>query len=71
MFCEEKTRLGANYAAAVAAYYSAVCELEAGMITGSTDVYARLRRSTENAKSICEAALKELDAHEIAVHAGK
>ena len=65
MFCEEKTRLVANYAAAVTAYYSAVCDLETGMITGSKDVYARLRQSTENARSICEAALQELDAHEI------
>jgi hypothetical protein len=54
----------ASYAAAVAAYYSAVCDLETGMIKGSADVYARLRQSTENARSICEAALKELDAHE-------
>jgi hypothetical protein len=64
VFCEEKTRLVANYAAAVAAYYSAVCDLETGMITGSAKIYTALRQSTENARSICDAALKELDAHE-------
>ena len=64
MFCEEKTRLVVNYAAAVAAYYSAACDLENGMINGSADLYARLRQSTENARSFSEAALKELDAHE-------
>ena len=62
VFCEEKTRLVANYAAAVAAYYSAVCELEAEMITGSAKIYAALRQSAENARSRCETALTELDA---------
>jgi hypothetical protein len=64
VFCEEKTRLVANYAAAVAPYYRAVCNLETGMITGSATIYGQLRQSTENARSICEAAFKELDAHE-------
>jgi hypothetical protein len=59
-----KTRLVANYAAAVAEYYRAVCNLETGMITGSASIYGKLRQSTENERSICEAALKELDAHE-------
>lgn len=54
----------ANYAAAVAAYYSAVYDLETGMITGSERIYASLRESTEEARSLCEAALKELNAHE-------
>ena len=58
------TELVANYAAAVAAYYSAACYLEIGMITGSAKIYVALRQKTENARAACEAALKELDAHE-------
>ena len=64
MFCEQKTRLVANYAAAVAAYYSAVCDLETGMITGSAKIYGALRQSAEDTRAICEDALKELAAHE-------
>ena len=64
VFCEEKTRLVANYAAAVAAYYSAVCELEAGMITGSAKIYTAMRQSAESARTLCETALMELNAHE-------
>jgi hypothetical protein len=64
VFCEEKIQLVANYAAAVAAYYAAVGNLEAGMITGSAEVYRNLRQATEEARAICEAARKELDEHE-------
>jgi len=44
------------------AFYSAACDLETGMIIGSESIYASLRESTENARSVCEAALKELNA---------
>jgi len=47
-----------------AAYYSAACDFEAGMITGSAKIYAALRQTTKDARSVCEAALKELGAHE-------
>jgi hypothetical protein len=62
----KKKRAGhrANYAAAVAAYYSGVRKLEAGMITGSADLYVKLSQATEETRAICEAARKKLDEHE-------
>ena len=61
--CEDKIQLVANYGAAVAGYYSAVSELEEGMISQSKEIYAARRRSVEEARMICEAARKELDDH--------
>jgi hypothetical protein len=63
VFCEEKILLMTNYAAAVGEYCAAVSKLEEGMIRGSREAYAELRRSVEIARIICEAALKELDDH--------
>jgi hypothetical protein len=61
--CEEKIRLVIKYGTAVAAYYSSVAQLEQGMISGSGELYAEHRRSTEEARLTCEAARMELDDH--------
>jgi len=58
VLCEE-IQLVADYASAVTEYYAAVRELEAGLITGSADIYTKLRQATEGARALCEAALKE------------
>ena len=63
LFCEEKVVLVANYSSAVIAYGDAVAQLENGMIRESKETYAERRRLVEAARSICEAALKELDGH--------
>jgi hypothetical protein len=63
MYCEDQLRLVADYSAAVAAYYASVSRLEQGMISGSKDIYTRLRRATEEARLVCEAARNELDEH--------
>jgi hypothetical protein len=63
VFCEEKILLMANYGAAAEKYCASVAKLEQGMIRGSRETYAELRRSVEIARIICEAALKELDDH--------
>ena len=34
------------------------------MITGSADLYVKLRQATEETRAICEAARKKLDEHE-------
>src|SRR5215467_2189723 len=64
-FCSEKVTLVADYGAVMAAYYSAVRELENGMITGSAEVYGKQRKATERARELCEAARKALDDHEV------
>jgi hypothetical protein len=64
VFCEEKITLVADYATAVAAYSVAAQALEGGMITGSAEIYAKLRKATEEARALCEAARQELDQHE-------
>jgi hypothetical protein len=64
--CEEKIQLVANYGVAVARYYYAVSELERGMVTGSRELFDELRRSTEEARTMCETARKELDDHVLA-----
>jgi hypothetical protein len=63
LFCEEKINLVADYGAAAAAYYSAIQELEQGMITGSTAMYLERRKATEEARALCEKARNELDDH--------
>jgi len=63
--------LMANYSTAAAAYCFSVAELEEGMITGSRQVFAARRRSAEEARAICEAALKELDDHVSERHCGR
>jgi hypothetical protein len=63
VFCEEKITFMAHYGAAVVEYCASVAKLEQGMIKGSRETYAELRRSVEVVRVICEAALKELDAH--------
>lgn len=63
VFCEQKILLTANYGAAVAVYAAAASELEKGMIRDSKEVYAERRQAVEVARILCEAALKELDAH--------
>jgi hypothetical protein len=60
MFCERRIELVAGYAAAVAAYYSSVRELEAGLITGSEEIYAKNLKATEEARAVCEAARERL-----------
>jgi hypothetical protein len=64
VFCEERIHLVAEYAAALSAYYSAVRELEVGMITGSADIYRNLRQATEEARAVCEVARQKLANHE-------
>ena len=66
-FCATKVQLVAEYSAAVAAYYSAIGELEQGMVTGSREVYAFQRRASDEARALCEAARQQLDEH-IAEH---
>ena len=63
-FCQEKITLVADYAAAVAAYNSAVREFEQGMITRSSGIYAKRRKATEEARALCEAVRKALNEHE-------
>jgi hypothetical protein len=64
MFRNDKVRLVANYASAVAAYYAAVAELEVAMISGSGQIYTKLRGASEVARAVCEKALKKLDEHD-------
>jgi hypothetical protein len=61
--CSEKIRLVADYGAGVAAYYSAVSELEASMITGSAYAYEKGHRASEEAHLMCENARKALNDH--------
>ena len=59
----EKTRLVADYGAAVAAYYAAVGEFEQGLIIGSHQVYENQYRATEAARLECEGKRKVLEEH--------
>ena len=61
--CEEKIQLVINYAAAAAEYSDAVAEFERMMVCASYEVFAELRRSTDEARLKCEAARQELDNH--------
>ena len=62
MFSEQQIQIVADYVAAVTAYYAAIRELEARLITGSTEVYAKNLQATEQARAICEALGKNCSA---------
>jgi hypothetical protein len=60
---EKKIQLVIDYAAAVAAYHSAVAELERGMVSGSRELFMEQLRWVEEARIASEAARTALAEH--------